>query len=148
MEDAELSTAYGIAGNAIKQRRFREGWKTPRKLQELAMVEKAKAQAKILPNTASVMSVTGGEVTAARLAELKEQTPLLIATKVAELIAKSFEQGLVQAPKNLGELAIASKVFRTNAGLDVVAGTTVQIGMQWGHSSPQQAPTLIFENEN
>lgn len=147
MEDSELSSAFGVSRMAIRQRKSREGWLTPRKIQEQAMIEKAKAQAKVMDNSSAVTSVTGTGLSAARLAELKEQTPLLIATKTAELIAQAFERGLVQAPKSLGELAIASKVFRTNAGLDQQAGTVVQIGMQWGGSSPQQAPTLIFENE-
>ena len=91
--DEELAETYGISRPAIRQRKKRENWLTPRKLHEMAAVEEATSKARLSarlfePGVTAVTGPSGLGVASAKLAKLREETPLLIAEKVADLIKR------------------------------------------------------------
>lgn len=147
MDDDELAQTYGVLKNAIQQRKYREKWLTPRKMKEMAMVQEAKDKARSMTNSVAVRDVSEEKsamaVMSAKIAKLKEETPLMIAERASELIMEGLKTLL--APKGWKEMAIAQKVFNDATGLNKGGGMVIQVGgAAWG-GSPQtsERPQIV-----
>lgn len=152
VETEVLAQQFGVSSNAIRQRRYREKWLTPRKVQEEAMVQKARAQARLLPN-AGVAPVTPElsalSVTASQLAQKGQEGSLIAASMFYDSILATLQNGGI-APASTGkDLLTTMKGLRLAAGLDK-EGTTINIGAFWGaqkatHSSFEAETVLVEE---
>lgn len=144
MSDEELSETYMVSKEAIRQRRKREKWITPKALKEMAMIQEAKDKARVMNND-SVTSVTGPTAVvaiAAKLSKMKEETLLLVAEKCQELITQGFEK--LTAPKGWKEMAVANTIFNNAVGVNKGGGMVIQVGGAAWQGSPQgERPKII-----
>jgi hypothetical protein len=141
VETEELAERFGVTTNAIRQRRYREKWVTPRKVQEEAMVQRARAQARNLPNS-GVMPVMPGmsalSITAETLTDKAQEGSLIAASMFLDAIRESLSNGGIKAPSTAKDLLTSMKGLRLAGGLDKEAGLTVNIGGFWGAGRPER----------
>jgi hypothetical protein len=141
VETEELAERFGVTTNAIRQRRYREKWVTPRKVQEEAMVQRARAQARNLPNS-GVMPVMPGmsalSITAETLTDKAQEGSLIAASMFLDAIRESLSNGGIKAPSTAKDLLTSMKGLRLVGGLDKEANLTVNIGGFWGSGRPER----------
>jgi hypothetical protein len=156
MDYAEVSEKFGITKNACQQRAFREVWKTPRRLAEAALVEQAKAAAKTMTVAEAMETVTKTPESAltksaARLAKLREDTPVFVAEELDKVIRAALTTGL-PVPKSLKELSIATTIWSNMVGLKQGQGgplVQIGVGMNWasGPKGSNEGPMVVVNGE-
>lgn len=136
-----LAERFNVRSNAIRQRRFREKWVTPRLIEEQRMVEQAKARARAMGQS-TVTRVSNApsalEITAETLTAKAQEGSLHAAAMFLAAIMETQEQGGIAPARNGKELATLMKGLRLPAGLDRSEGTTINIGALWGTGSQQR----------
>lgn len=128
-----LCQTWGLQGNAIRQRRKRENWLTPRRVREEALVQETRRKARHLP-TGPVTSVTADlsalSVTAGNLNEKAHEGSLISASLFLNSIVAAAGIGILP-PQNGRELYTVMKGLRHAAGMDK-EGLAINIGAFFG----------------
>lgn len=131
----------GITTNAIRQRRHREGWLTPRKVQEEAMVQETRRKARVMPSsglTPVTVDLSALSVTAANLNDKAHAGTLIAASLFLDAIGAAARQGILP-PQNVRELYTSMKGLRHAAGMDK-EGLAINIGAYF-NTGRAQTPT-------
>lgn len=144
VDDPQLSKDYGVSQGAIRVRKMREKWLTPRKLAEQVAIAKVKQEMRNHTN-AVVTAVTkpAEESISERMlnsAELIGSQIMSVLERKAALVYKN--PGIIDDPETVGDLGTMVNVSRKIAGLDkpeANASVALNFGAFWQapDSSPQ-----------
>ncbi len=149
MSDEDLAAVYSISKNTIRQKRWQDKqngdpWLTPKEIRLAAEIEELKKKNKTVGNHLTNLTEAPSAMAniAAKLAKLKEETPLAIAEKTSALILEGL-QNLI-APKGWKEMSIASKIFSDSVGLNKGGGMVIQVGgAAWQGSAQGEKPRIV-----
>lgn len=137
-----LEQRFGVSANTIRQRRYREKWITPRKIEEERMVQEATRKARAMSNgsvTRVDVTPTALSLTAETLTAKAQEGSLHAAAMFLSAIMDTQAAGGIPAARNGKELLTLMKGLRLPAGLDRAEGLTLNIGALWGTGAHSQA---------
>lgn len=122
VDDDQLSQDYGVSKGAIRIRRMREGWLTPRKMAEEVAIQKAKAEVRNLSNKAAVTGVTttpAEESIARKMLRDGETAGIHAMSVLLKKLAFAAENPeTISDLETVGDISVAVKAARGIAGLD------------------------------
>lgn len=155
MSDEDLASAYGVSRGAIRLRRMREQWITPKVLAKEVARQELENRFKRIPsngvtNSGGVTSETpAGEtpraltLTAQTMVQRAQEGTLAAVEMFADAIMRAHQRGGIATPTDGKELMMAMKGARLGAGLDR-EGTTINIAAFW---RPERDAAPTYEAE-